>query len=352
MNQARPKRLLIVEDSAVVRELLVYICKGDPRLEVVQVVESAEAALQYLNRNQVDIISLDIELPRMNGLELCQEIMWQFPTPIVIVSSYLSDKETKYSLNALKAGALDVIAKPPGPSDPSYPKFARDFTNLLVIMSDVKVISQKQRVLKKADKEENENSTQKSRTPIRALGVGASTGGPQAVVQLFKQLPIGGFDFPVFLVQHITAEFLTSYVEWLSETTAKTIRIAKHHEKPLPGIVYHPPSDCHLEVVHGIIHLSEKQPVSFQRPSITVLFESMARSYGSECIGVLLTGMGDDGALGLAQIKQRGGMTIAEHESTTIVYGMPKAAVDMGATVEVLPLPEIAPCICRWLGKD
>jgi two-component system chemotaxis response regulator CheB len=350
--------VLIVEDSDVIRQLLEFIISSDGRFEILASTASAEEALDVLQRLSPDVISLDIRLPGMNGFEATRRIMREKPTPIVVCSASVESDELKITMNALRAGALAVVEKPVGTTRADYDRLARTLCTQLAIMSEVKVVRQRAFT----------DTTPAARRPApplrprytgprpaalarapRVLGVGASTGGPNAVVQLLMDLG-PGFPLPVLLVQHIMPSFLAGFVSWLGGVTPFRAVIAQDHEVPVPGTVYLAPPDFHLTIEAERIRIEQADAVFVHRPSATVMFRSMARSLGSSALGILLTGMGDDGADGLLEVRQAGGHTIAEHESTAVVYGMPKAAVDRGAACECLPLGDIGPRVLELVS--
>jgi two-component system chemotaxis response regulator CheB len=343
--------VLIVEDSDVVRQLLHHIISSDPRFEVLAAAASAEDALDMLERVSPDVISLDIRLPGMNGFEATRQIMRTRPTPIVVCSASVESEDLKITMNALRAGALAVVEKPVGTTRAEYDRLAQTLCTQLAIMSDVKVVRQRAFATttpiqkKVVGPPVRSGSTLGLRQAPRVLGIGASTGGPNAVVQVLTDL---GRDFPlpILLVQHMMPSFLAGFVTWLeSATPCRRALITSGGELVAPGAVYVAPPDRHLELDGDRIRLSDAPPVSVQRPSATVMFQSLARAAGASGVGVLLTGMGDDGADGLLELRRSGGHTVAEHESTAVVYGMPKAAVDRGAASECLPLMDIGPRI-------
>ncbi len=354
-------RVMIVEDSQVVRELLRHLIGSDSRLEVVAAVASAEEALRLLERVSPDVISMDIRLPGMNGFEATQQIMTRKPTPIVVVSASVEAEDLNITMNALRAGALAVVEKPVGTSHADYATMAARLCSRLVNMSQVKVIRQRiDRGLtfsNDASKNKPQARARKVVAPslrpsvFRALGLVASTGGPNALTKLLGELP-RPFPLPILLIQHITASFLDGFVSWLGSVSPFPTRLAKEGEVPVAGTVYLPPADQHLQLQRGCLRLTRDELVCLQRPSGTVLFQSMARSLGSGALGVLLTGMGEDGAEGLREIRENGGYTIAEDESTAVVYGMPGAAVRLGAVCDLLPLNEIAPRIGDLLATE
>ena len=346
-------RVLIVEDSAVVRELLSHIITSDPRLEIAGVAGSAEEALRLLPRLKPDVISMDIRLPGMNGLEATQRIMAEHPTPIVVIAGSVQADDLNIAMNALKAGALSVLEKPVGGSHQDYQELANRICTQLFIMSDVPVIRQRggraPLTGEVAVRPTPPAPPAALRGSYRMVGVTASTGGPNALVQLLQGLG-ADFPLPVLVVQHITPSFHEGFARWLGSVVPLPVRVAANWERPEPGTVYLSPADRHLLVTTDGLRLDESPPVGLQRPSGTLLFTSMAKALGSRGVGVLLTGMGDDGADGLVALRRAGGYTLAEDASTAVVYGMPAAAAERGGVVELLPLPEIAPrllTLCR-----
>jgi two-component system chemotaxis response regulator CheB len=245
-------------------------------------------------------------------------------------------------MNALHAGALTVLEKPVGTTSADYEALAERLCTQLAIMSQVKVVRRRAAVVF------NQHPTSKIQHPsiggYRMLGIVTSTGGPSALVQILSML---GSDFPVpiLVVQHITGSFLEGFASWLESACPFSVVLVRDRVVPAPGTVYLATQDRHLRMDWGALRVDGGDPVSAQRPSGTVLFESMAKTLGSGALGVLLTGMGEDGAMGLLQLRKAGGHTIAEHESTAVVYGMPAEAVRLGAVCESLPLPAIAPRI-------
>jgi two-component system chemotaxis response regulator CheB len=334
-------RVLIVEDSKVIREFLEHIIGNDPRLEIVGAVGSAEQALLILDRASPDVISMDIRLPGMNGFEATQRIMAERPTPIVVVSASVEKEDLRITMNALQAGALTVLEKPVGTSSAEYEALAERLCTQLAIMSQVKVVRRRGTA----------RPTHRLERPLvphpggpRMLGIVTSTGGPSALVQLLGGLR-SDFPLPILLVQHITSSFLEGFGSWLEGACPFSVVIVRDRVVPARGKVYVAAQDRHLRLERGGLQVDAGDPVCAQRPSGTVLFESMANTLGAGALAVLLTGMGEDGAKGLLQIRKAGGYTVAEDDSTAVVYGMPAAAVHLGAVRESLPLPAIAPRI-------
>jgi two-component system chemotaxis response regulator CheB len=339
---------MIVEDSSVVREFLQYLIGRDERLQVVAAVKSAEEALRVIRHVAPDVISMDIRLPGMNGFEATRRIMAERPTPIVVVAASVDAEDLKISMNALRAGALAVVEKPPGTTHAEYETLAAQLCTRLAIMSHVNVIRQRFQPKLLPPEPLARHRLKAAASPrlavdsIKMLGIVASTGGPNALDRLLKNLT-PEFPVPIALVQHITASFHGAFVEWLNDVCPLPVVEATAGHKPRPGVVYVAPADCHLRVGPECFRLEHGEPVCLQRPSGTLLLESIAESFGACSLGVLLTGMGDDGAAGLRSIRNAGGHTIAEDETTAVVYGMPGVAVRIGAVCESLPLHEIGP---------
>ncbi|HSJ01771.1 MAG: chemotaxis protein CheB [Verrucomicrobium sp.] len=336
--------VMIVEDSPVISIFLEHIINSDPRLRVVASVRSGEDALKVLPDVLPDVISLDIRLPGMNGLEATRRIMAEHPTPIVVVSSNVEDDELKISMNALRTGALAVVQKPVGLTHADYEDLAANLCTRLFIMSQVRVIRQRYRpqvTVPDGSRPIIEPGGYLQSEP-RILGIVASTGGPSALVRVLGDLA-PQLNVPVVVVQHITPGFVRGFVSWLDDVLPSLkVEEARHHTVMEAGHVYVAPADSHTVCIEGnLLALQDSPPFCAQKPSGTILFRSMSRVYKAHGVGVLLTGMGEDGALGLKEMCETGAYTVAEHESSAVVYGMPGTAVRMGAARAVLPVSEI-----------
>ena len=338
-----------MEDTDVVRILLEEIVRSDPRLELAASVRDGEEALRVLGRVNPDVISMDIRLPGMNGFEVTQRIMSERPTPIVVVSASVESEDLNISMNALRAGALSIVEKPVGLSHRDYKTIASQLCNQLVLMSDVKVVRQSrprfiQNHLPIQAEREGVSRPKDLNDPgrqIALLGIVASTGGPNAVLTVLQGLT-PEFELPVALVQHITPSFLDGFVSWLADASKFEVRVVRSREPLRGGVVYMAPADTHLEIRGGHACLGNGSKVDGQKPSGSVLFNTMAETIAPHALGILLTGMGEDGARGLLALHRAGAYTIAEDESTAVVYGMPRVAAELGAIDEKLPLPRIA----------
>jgi two-component system chemotaxis response regulator CheB len=345
---------MVVEDSLVVRQLLVHIIARDPRLLVAAAVGSAEEALREIGRVQPDVISMDIRLPGMDGLEATRRIMSEHPTPIVVIAGSVEDESLKISMNALRAGALTVVEKPVGLTSAGFNGIAETICTQLFIMSQVPVVRRRSFAWRPQTQAASASRPEGEKNPSRPtiMGIAASTGGPPALAKILGAFP-ADFPVPILLVQHMGAPFMEGFASWLNGLMPLDVRIARDQEIPVAGKVYVAPGDRHLLLSPaGTLQVSAGPALVGQRPSATLLFQSMARTVAARGVGVLLTGMGEDGAQGLLELRRAGGYTLAEDESTAVVYGMPAAALRMGGVSVSLPLELIAPRLLRLTRGD
>lgn len=346
-------RVLIVEDSPVAAMMLEHVIGADGRFGIAGVASSGEEALTLMPRLVPDIVLMDVQLPGMDGVETTRRIMQVQPTPIVVTSASFNGREVTVTMEALKAGALTAIEKPLSPRHGNYPRLARHLCNQLAIMSGVAVIRQRPGGMVQRPTGPKGIPAAATKWPqpdpgerYRMLGLVASTGGPSALARVLGALP-KNFSMPVVIVQHIGADFTEGFAAWLDGQVPMRVQLARHGERALPGHAYVAPGDAHL-VLHGEKLVLDGGPrESGQRPSGTVLFRSMAASLAGRAIGVLLTGMGDDGATGLLAMRRAGAHTVIEDECTAIVYGMPAVAARLGAGCLQLPLDSIGPHILQ-----
>ncbi len=338
-SAASPIRVLVVEDSFSQRELLVRLLTASGAFVVVGVANNGRQAVQETLRLRPDIIAMDIHLPVMDGYEATREIMRRCPTPIVLISASASEKK---SIDALAAGALTVIRKPGGHH--TDPADSETFLKTLRIMAGVRVVTRFAPRVHPPALPDPVNPTLSALPAggVQVVAIAASTGGPAAVQTTLSGLG-RHFPLPVLLVQHIARDFTPALQDWLQRTTSLPIRIAIHGERLAPGHVYLPPDGFHLLAGRrGLIALRPAHADDRYCPSADLLFQSVARAYGAHAIGVILTGMGDDGARGLRELRERGAVTIAQDEASCVVYGMPRSAVEAGAVVHVAALDQIA----------
>ncbi len=343
---------MIVEDSLVVRQLLAHIVGRDPRFVLASAVASAEEALAEIGRVKPDVISMDIRLPGIDGLEATRRIMSEHPTPIVVIADSVEDASLRISMNALRAGALSVVEKPVGVASSAYERIAETITTQLFIMSSVPVIRRRTFASAASAAAPPQPLARRSEfAKLSYLALAASTGGPPALAKVLEALPQ---DFPaaVFVVQHMGSAFMEGFAAWLHGLSPLPVALAEDGVAALPGRVYVAPGDRHLAIdPGGVMKLVSGPTAPTQRPSANILFESLARSAGSHTAGVLLTGMGEDGGQGLLELRRAGGYTIAEHQSSAVVYGMPAAAVRLKAAREILPLDAIGPRVAQLASK-
>lgn len=356
-NDVRKIKVLVVEDSPVVQQLLIHVIGQDPRLEVVGTATSGEQALRMVRSLRPDVVSLDIRLPGIDGFEVTSRLMRDNPVPIVVVASDVRDLDIP--MRALQAGALAVVEKPGNMARADYQTLANHLCTQLFIMSQVKVIRQRGGRPAQGGPAPAALAQRAPAAPAacgpavagpgapaapqgyRALGLVASTGGPAALTKVLKDLPTS-FPLPIFVVQHIGAPFVAGFASWLGSVCPLPVELAGHNIPARPGHVYVAPGEAHLATDPGAMRLTAGDPVCGQRPSGDVLFNSMATAFGPRGIGVLLTGMGEDGARGLLDMHRAGGYTIAEHASTAVIHSMPGTAVRLGGVTAELPLDRIA----------
>jgi two-component system, chemotaxis family, protein-glutamate methylesterase/glutaminase len=342
-------RVLIVDDSQVARDLLVYLFNADSRLQVIGTAEDGEQAVAMAQRLLPDVIAMDIHLPKMDGYEATRKIMETCPTRIVMVTATALPHEVAATFHALEAGALTVLAKPLGPAHPGYAQMADELLRTIRLMAEVQVV---RRWARKASAIAGKMSHEPlPRAEIRLVAIGASTGGPLVLQTILKRLP-RTFSVPILIVQHISGGFSPGLAEWLGRTSGFPVRIPRYGEPVQPGIAYFAPDDLHLQVTpDGRIALSSAPPEHGSRPAVSCLFRSVATAFGPNAVGVLLTGMGRDGARELKQMQDAGAVTIAQDKESAIVNGMPGEAVKLNAATYVLAPEDIASTL-DWLVKQ
>lgn len=332
-------RVLVAEDSVTVRELLVAILESDPGIRVVGQAKNGREAVDLARELRPDLITMDVHMPEMDGFAATKEIMVEAPTPIIIVSSSSRGRDVDLSLNALRAGALMVVPKPDDPASPMFNGRQEQFLAMAKAMAGVKVV--RRWATRAAPVPPAPAPPPKAVVP-RVVAIAASTGGPAALQRVLGDLP-GDFPVPVLVVQHIARGFTEGLTEWLGATSPLRVKVAEHQEGLAPRTVYVAPDDRQMGVTAGDrVEVVDAPPVEGFRPSATHLFESAARSYGAGVAAVILTGMGRDGVAGLQRVRDAGGYVIAQDRATSVVYGMPHAAVEAGVVDAVLPIEAIA----------
>ncbi len=333
-------RVLIVEDVMVIREFLHYILESDPQVQVVGMARDGEEGVHMAFKLLPDVIVMDINMPRMDGYEATQKIMETRAMPIVLVSACVDPKEVETTFKAMEVGAVAVVSKPKGLEDPDHFQSAQELIQTVKSMSEVKLVTRRLKSVT-ANLQAGLSGTATLHTAkIELIAIGASTGGPIILQTILTGLS-KDIAAPILIVQHITVGFLSGLAEWLAKTTQFPIQIAKHGEQPMPGRVYFAPDHVQMAVTTGRIELHPSPPENGLRPAANYLFRSVAKAYGKRAIGILLTGMGRDGAQGLKQMRDAGAVTFAQSKETCTVFGMPGEAVKLDAAGFVLPPEQI-----------
>ncbi len=335
-------RVLVVEDSPVLAQVLVGIITADPDLCVAAIAHDGEEALAAVRQHRPDAITMDVHMPKMDGLEATRRIMQAQPTPIIIVSSNFDPGEVAATFRALEAGAVAVLARPEGPGHPEYAEKARHLTRMVKLMSEVKLVRRWPTRQPGSPPVWPLSELLRVRRIVNMVAIGASTGGPPALHDILRRLP-SDFAAPVLIVQHMAAGFISGFAEWLQQASRFPVEVARAGALALPGRAYVAPDARHMEITaEGRLGLSDAGPENGSRPSISFLFRSVARAYAASAAGVLLTGMGKDGSDGLKLLKDSGALTIAQDEASCVVYGMPAEAIRLNAATAVLAPDQIA----------
>ncbi len=347
-------RVVVVEDSLTIRRHICEVLAAAPGIEVVGEGEDGKQAIELCRDLRPDVMTLDMMLPVMSGLAATEYIMAYHPTPILVVSSSFNRGVLFRTYDALAAGAVDVLEKPNG-REPEG-SWEQRLVAAVRMVSRIRAITHPRARLGALGRQHATtvpppmtgltDAAVAPRRSYRVVAVGASTGGPGALVELLRGLP-QRFPLPVLVVLHIGEPFSVAFAEWLDGLAGRRVSFARQGEPLLAaaGRVLLAPPGKHLIVQGGRVQLTDTPERHSCRPSVDVLFESVAREFGGQAIGGLLTGMGRDGAHGLLALRQAGAFTIAQDEATSVVYGMPREAVLLGAAMRVLPLSEIAPAI-------
>ena len=348
-------RILVVDDSATSRALLTGMLSSEEDFRVVGEAQNGREALEMAERLQPDLITMDVQMPVMGGLEATRQIMVRSPRPIIIVSSTVRDDEVALSLEAMRAGALMVLPKPEGPLSPGFASDRRQIVSMVRAMSQVKVVRRHAGAASASDHSPASGAAHSPHTAVRArpasgsirlVAIAASTGGPAAIRTILADLP-RSFPVPIVVVQHIAKGFTSGLAHWLDCNTALTVKLAELGEHARPGTVYIAPDDrhvgCRLDGTGTIrIQLDDAPTVGVFRPSATYLFSSVATALGVHALSVILTGMGEDGVAGLRDAKASGGHVIAQDEASSVIFGMPREAARAGVVDSVIGIDGIA----------
>jgi two-component system chemotaxis response regulator CheB len=353
-------RVMVVDDSALVRKIATDILTADPEITVAATAATAEFALGKLDREKPDVITLDLEMPGMGGLEAIRRIMSARPTPIIVMSAH-AQKGADLTLQALEAGAVDFVLKPSNSLSGGIPAIARELTEKVRDAARIVMAPREQSLSTpletRAEPAPTEESAQAPAVsaPVAApstegegcdlVAIGTSTGGPVALKTVLGQLP-GDFPAGVVVVQHMPPVFTKAFADRLDSCCAVRVKEAENGDAILPGRVLIAPGNWHMTVTkfgaEPRVLLNQNDPVNGHRPSVDVLMRSVAREWGAKAIGVIMTGMGKDGAEGLRELYARGGRVIAQDRATSVIYGMNKEVVQNGNAHEVVPVDQIA----------
>ncbi len=359
-------RVLVVDDSAFMRKVISDILNSDPEIEVIGTAKDGVEAVELVQKLQPDVITMDVEMPRMNGLEAVKKIMEIRPTPIVMVSA-LTKEGSKITFEALEAGAVDFIPKPSGSISLDIRKIGEEIIKKVKQAAKAKVVRRRvsTTVKPKTTTEEVKVETAISQPTSAAeelmvpdsklkemcVIIGSSTGGPPVVTEIISKLPKRMP--PIFVVQHMPPGFTKLFADRINQVSKLNVKEAEHGERVMPGYVYIAPGDYHMLLTKRgdniYISLDNKMPkVNGTRPAVDITAEAVANIYGGKSVGVILTGIGKDGAYGFKKIKEKGGKIIAQDGKTCVVFGMPKAVIELGIADLVLPPSEIPGAIVKF----
>jgi two-component system chemotaxis response regulator CheB len=345
-------RVLVVDDSALMRKLIPQMLEADPSIEVVGTAMDGNFCLKKIEELQPHVVTLDLQMPGMNGIDTLKEIMRRRPLPVIVVSSH-STEGASITFKALGLGAFDFVTKPQDASV-HMAETARELIAKIKAAADCRVV--RPGTLRGAPpRTEKSTSARSGPPPTRIVAIGISTGGPQALEFLLAQLPP---DFPgtILVVQHMPEGFTEMFARRLDELCALRVKEAQSGDLLQAGRVVVCPGSRHMTVkrlpMGNVVVLNDDPPVNGHRPSVDVLFRSVAEQFGKQSVAVLMTGMGDDGAEGLGAVKQAGGMTIAQSEESCVVYGMPKAAIERGYATRVVALDVLSSTLQALCGRS
>ena len=344
--------VLVVEDSPTARDFIVHILT-EAGIRVIGAVSDGEEAVMFVQRTRPDVITMDIHMPVMNAIEATTRIMETNPVPIVIVSGIWDPGEVGMTFRAMEAGALAIVRRPEGIGHPDHETSTGELLLKVRLMSEVKVVRRWSRQQPKTPDDASTSGNAPAIVPdcVKMVAIGTSTGGP-AALQTILQGIAPDFPAPILIVQHIAAGFLPGMVEWLSGTSRIPLKIAARGETVLPGHAYIAPDSFQMGIESsGKITLATEDLEHGLRPSTSYLFRSVAASYGRNAVGILLTGMGRDGAEEMKRLKERGALTIAQNKETSVIYGMPAAAVELDAAHYVLSPEQIVATLTRMTNK-
>jgi len=346
-------RVLVVDDSALMRKLIPQILARDSDIEVVGTAMDGEFGLKKIEDLNPDVVTLDLEMPRMDGMETLRQITRRFRVPVIIVSA-LSTQGATATFKALAMGALDFVAKPRDAASAHMDEIAEDLIKKIKVASRTRLKNNIMANLVERAKP-NKPLVRPRVEPTRIVAIGVSTGGPNALEYLLSQLP-GDFPGSIIVVQHMPEGFTEMFARRLNANCAIDVKEAQSGDLLIAGRALICPGDRHIKVrrlpLAGTVVLTDEDRLNGHRPSVDILFRSVAAEFGQRVVGVLMTGMGDDGAAGMGLIKDAGGLTVAQTEESCVVFGMPKAAIERGFAMRVVPLDMLGNLLVHQCNPD
>ncbi len=350
-------RVLITEDSTMIGEFMKKVLNSDKGIQVVGVAKNGKECIEKVKALKPDVITMDIHMPVMDGLEATKYIMENIPASILIVSS-LVESDVDITFKALKIGALDVIEKPKIKEGATLNDIGKEIIGKVKTVARVRPFKKFKRgndvnptIIKKEKKVIDSGKESKDKGRDGVLVIGSSTGGPPVLNYILKRIP-PDFLYPVIITQHIASGFLEGLIDWLQKDCRLNVKMGENNEIIKKGTIYFAPDNYHLGITKDRkILLSDSPPIASHRPSVDFLMESVASVYKNSCMAVILTGMGRDGAKGMLAIRKTGGFTISQDEESCAIFGMPKAAIEIGAAVKVCSIDHIPDEVIRWVPR-
>ena len=355
-NSSHRVKVLVVEDSLVMQRLYRKLLEHDDRFELLGIATNGQQAIDFVASFKPDVVSMDINMPLMDGVEATRQIMQLHPVPIVIVTSLYHPQEQELAMRVLEAGAVSIMAKPYGPGHPKFESSIRTYLSRLWYMSEIKVIRRKSTkpiISSKAvvNSEKPKQTTRKYVKPS-VIVIGASAGGPEGVKTILANIS-PDIDVPILIVQHIDPGFAEGYVHWLQSQSKIPVRLAAHNTTMEAGVAYLPPGNHHLLLQNKqTLTISADAPVKGHRPAVSVLFTSAAAIFKEKTMAIILSGMGSDGAQEIKHLSDLGAFTLAQDEASCLVFGMPGVAIQLGGIKKVLPPLEIVSEINHLLSQN
>jgi two-component system chemotaxis response regulator CheB len=349
----RKINVLVADDSKVSRMQLVHLLESDPQIHVIGAVNDGQAALDFVNENTPDVVLMDIHMPHLDGFAATRRIMETHPLPIIICTATADPKEVATTFRVMEAGAVACVEKPVARAHAAFESLVTNLLQTVKLMSEVKVVRRwpRSRLAAAPGPATRPVKVKPAPAVVRLIGIGASTGGPPVLQTILASLP-KDFPAPLLVVQHIAHGFLPGLVEWLNQTCGVQVHVASYGTYPLPGHVYLAPDDFHMGISStGCILLTREEPENSLRPAVSYLFRSLSAACGPHAVGVLLSGMGKDGAAELKLMKDTGAITIAQDRASSVVHGMPGEAIELGGVTHVLAADKIADALIALVNR-